>query len=722
MIIKEIRIKNFRSYYGDNNHFDFSDGLTLILGDNGDGKTTFFEALQWLFNTTIDRGSIDNVSEMRKSKLEIGESDEVSVYMSFEHDGEKSVEKSFSVERTGNDTYKVGNISYRGYEANGTEREAVNGKVLIDRYYDAFIQRFSMFKGESELDVFDNSAALKELVDKFSDIRKFDVLVENTTKFEEKSNAAYTKEMKSDAKVSKEANELDFKIKRVGEDIANLKSDIKDKQTSYDVFSNRLTQLEQNQETSQRYRDIQNRLKTQEEKAIRLRGQIGSVDYSHALLDKMWILCAFSPILNEFQQKCSALSREKRKQERDFDKQQAAAFAKLETIKEVQGALINGATELPWYLPDQETMEEMLRDHICKVCGRTVEDNSEAYHFMVHKIEEYKAHVEAKLKREQEKQSLEEQSLFKNDYIEELHSFSISLSGNQEAKISSIALEIKDRLELVDRLKEDLKVVEGKIQDIVDEKARLLIQAGNVSESLLESQYNDIKGLFEQKNRAEVRLTELNGELKLKMEQLKELQERLDALNPASSKVKTLRDVHRVLEEIARAFQNAKKENLRRFLAEMEERANRYVAALSANDFHGEIRLIQTADDSTEIHLFSSNGTEIKKPSGSQRTVMYISVLFAISDFTQQKREEDYPLIFDAATSSFGDSKEGEFYNVISNVKKQCIIVTKDFITKGEVRKNDIQGLECPVYRIKKANGFDANNMATIRTIVEKLK
>ena len=50
-------------------------------------------------------------------------------------------------------------------------------------------------------------------------------------------------------------------------------------------------------------------------------------------------------------------------------------------------------------------------------------------------------------------------------------------------------------------------MVEGKIQDIVDEKARLLIQAGNVLESLLESQYNDIKGLFEQKNRAEVRLT-----------------------------------------------------------------------------------------------------------------------------------------------------------------------------------------------------------------------
>ena len=58
MIIKEIRIKNFRSYYGDNNRFDFSDGLTIIIGDNGDGKTTFFEAIQWLLNTVIDSSSL----------------------------------------------------------------------------------------------------------------------------------------------------------------------------------------------------------------------------------------------------------------------------------------------------------------------------------------------------------------------------------------------------------------------------------------------------------------------------------------------------------------------------------------------------------------------------------------------------------------------------------------------------------------------------------------
>lgn len=96
MIIKDIIIKNFRSYYGENK-FEFSDGLTLVIGDNGDGKTTFFEALQWLFATMVEDNSIDNASEMRKSKLEIGESDEVYVAMTFDHDGEKSIEKFFSL-------------------------------------------------------------------------------------------------------------------------------------------------------------------------------------------------------------------------------------------------------------------------------------------------------------------------------------------------------------------------------------------------------------------------------------------------------------------------------------------------------------------------------------------------------------------------------------------------------------------------------------------------
>ena len=722
MIIKEIRIKNFRSYYGDNNRFEFSDGLTVIIGDNGDGKTTFFEALAWLLNTSVEKGVAENISEMRKSKMGTGVVDEVSVFMEFEHNGLKSVEKSFAFERLENGTFRIGSLQYRGYETNGFEREAVNGKSLIDRCYDAFIQRFSMFKGESELNVFDNPAALKDLVDKFSDIRKFDQLVEFTRSFETKAEKAYMSEMRSDKKVAEKSRDLESKITRLSADLTITRQDIADKRQSVETFGKRLTELEDNQEASQRFKDLQLRLKTQEEKRNKIMAIISAVNYSHALLDRYWILAPFTPILKAFQEKIAVLSREKRKQDREFERTKAIEIGKLEAFKELQGALVNGTTELPWYLPNQETMEDMINDHICKVCGREAPEGSEAYAFMVRKLEEYKRHTEAKIARDASKKEIADSTLFPHEYIERLHNLSQSLSGMREAEVAGYAQDIADRQELVTARKADLAKIEDKINDLKEEKTRLLINVGNLSEAALEKEFNDIKGLFDQKERATQRLAVLETQLSYQERQMAELKKELNELDPESSQVKVMKEVHNVLEEIAKAFAQAQKDNLNRFLQELEAKANDYLVSLSAADFHGQVRLIHTANDSTEIKLYSSNGAEIKKPSGSQKTVMYISVLFAISDFTQEKRDEDYPLIFDAATSSFGDSKEEDFYNVIDKINKQCVIVTKDFIEKGRLNEAAINGLTCAVYRIKKAPNFDPANMATIRTLIEKVR
>lgn len=721
MIIKEVIIKNFRSYYGENK-FSFSDGLTLIIGDNGDGKTTFFEALQWLFTTMLENNSIDNASEMRKSKLEIGESDEVMVSMTFEHDGEKSIEKYYSFERTSDNNFKTSKITFRGYEDKPSGREAVDGKQLIERCFDSFIQRFSMFKGESTLNVFQNAAALKELVDKFSDVKKFDDLVRLTSEFEEKSNAAYLKECRSDKRISSQAKSLELQLQHIGSDINAINTEIREKKASVDVFSTKLEELAQNKETTERYNELSDRLKNLQEQANKNKARISAVDKNTALLDKQWILCAFPSILDEFKKKSQEASREKRKQEKAYLEEKAKKVGKIEAINEVRGLLEGDIPELPWYLPDQETMEDMIHDHVCKVCGSPAPEGSPAYEFMVNKLNEYKKHVAAKLKIDEEKAKIEEKQLFVSDYVEEIHNLSIRLGGSTQSEIANYSIEIADRLALEDRWRNDLKVLEEKIQDTADDKARLLIQAGNVSEELLQKDFKDIKGMFDQKGRAEKRLVELEGELKQLKIQEQELRNTFNELNPQSGQVKVYRDVHRIIEEISKAFKNAKNENLRRFLADLEECANTYLSKLSAQDFHGEIRLRKTAEDSTEIKLYSSNGTEIKNPSGSQETVMYMSVLFAISDFTDQKRDENYPLIFDAATSSFGDSKEEGFYNVIDKLKKQCIIVTKDFITKGKVRLNEIDALTCSVYRIKKAENFDSKNMETIRTIVEKIK
>lgn len=721
MIIKDIVIKNFRSYYGENK-FTFSDGLTLVIGDNGDGKTTFFEALQWLFETMVERNTIDNASEMRKSKLEIGESDEVYVSMTFDHDGEKRIEKSYTFTRTSDTSFSTSKIDFRGYQTSMSGRELVDGKLLMNRCFDSFIQRFSMFKGESTLNVFQDRTALKELVDKFSDVRKFDDLVSLSAEFEEKSNAAFLKECRSDKKISNEAKSLELQLQRLSADIFNKKNDIKDKRTSVSVFSTKLDELAQNKEITEKYNDVNERIKNLNERILKLKANISNVDKNTALLDKQWILCAFPSILSEFKKKSQEFSRLKRKLDKEFLEEQAKKAGKLEALEEVRGMLNSGIPELPWYLPDQETMEEMIHDHVCKVCGSPAPEGSPAYEFMVNKLNVYKKHLEDKLKLETAKPEIEEKVLFKYNYVEEIHNLGIRLGGSTEADVVKIATDIEDRLALEEKFRADLQNLEEKKQETEDDKARLLIQAGNVSEELLQKDFSDIKSMFEQKGRAEQRLVILEKELEELTEQESEMRKRFNELNPQNGLVKVYRDVHRVLEEIAKAFKNAKKENLRRFLAALEECANDYLVKLSAKDFHGEIHLCQTVEESTEIKLFSSNGSEIKNPSGSQETVMYMSVLFAISDFTVLKRDENYPLIFDAATSSFGDSKEEGFYNVIDKLNKQCIIVTKDFITKGQLRIHDIDNLTCGVYRIKKADNFDSKNMATIRTIVEKVK
>lgn len=721
MIIKDIVIKNFRSYYGENK-FTFSDGLTLVIGDNGDGKTTFFEALQWLFETMVERNTIDNASEMRKSKLEIGESDEVYVSMTFDHDGEKRIEKSYTFTRTSDTSFSTSKIDFRGYQTSMSGRELVDGKLLMNRCFDSFIQRFSMFKGESTLNVFQDRTALKELVDKFSDVRKFDDSVSLSAEFEEKSNAAFLKECRSDKKISNEAKSLELQLQRLSADIFNKKNDIKDKRTSVSVFSTKLDELAQNKEITEKYNDVNERIKNLNERILKLKANISNVDKNTALLDKQWILCAFPSILSEFKKKSQEFSRLKRKLDKEFLEEQAKKAGKLEALEEVRGMLNSGIPELPWYLPDQETMEEMIHDHVCKVCGSPAPEGSPAYEFMVNKLNVYKKHLEDKLKLETAKAEIEEKVLFKYNYVEEIHNLGIRLGGSTEADVVKIATDIEDRLALEEKFRADLQNLEEKKQETEDDKARLLIQAGNVSEELLQKDFSDIKSMFEQKGRAEQRLVILEKELEELTEQESEMRKRFNELNPQNGLVKVYRDVHRVLEEIAKAFKNAKKENLRRFLAALEECANDYLVKLSAKDFHGEIHLCQTVEESTEIKLFSSNGSEIKNPSGSQETVMYMSVLFAISDFTVLKRDENYPLIFDAATSSFGDSKEEGFYNVIDKLNKQCIIVTKDFITKGQLRIHDIDNLTCGVYRIKKADNFDSKNMATIRTIVEKVK
>lgn len=719
MIIKSLTINNFRSYYGENK-FEFTSGLTLIIGDNGDGKTTFFDALKWLLDPALEKADINNISEMRKSELEVGEVETVSVSMMFEHNGEKMIEKSFTVERASETKYNTRSFSFRGFESRGAERFQVSGKSLIVRCFDSFIQRYSMFKGESTLNVFDDPDALKMLVDKLSDIREFDKYVEMTEEFEAKSSAAYEKECKNDKKTEKEAHSLEIQKQDVSFRISNIRKDIREVEKSADLFSSKIDILEKNQEASERYQELKKLIQAREEEVHQWKGRISAQNFNVNLLDQLWILAPFTPIFKQFREKASAFSKEKRRLNDVFIAQKAKEEGRKEILDEFK-SLANGISRLPWNLPDEGTMQEMIDDEVCKVCGRPAPKGSDAYEFMVEKLNIFRKHLEITEKAEEEKPQTEE--LFVGGHIEEIHNLSIALGGDKAAKISKLTNTVYGTLGLLDTFKKQLSKAEEKLQNALDDKTRLLIQTEGVSEEQLDLDFHNLKGFFEQKGKAEKKLVELREELKQAQEEKHNIEEKYDNLNPGGSMAKVYQRVHIILRNIAAAFKESKEMNLTRFLAEIQSLANNYLERLNTQDFHGIIKLVRTSEETTEIRLLSSNGRTITDPSGSQLTTMYMSVLFAISDLTSNKKEEAYPLIFDAPTSSFGGMKESGFYNIIDSLKKQCIIVTKDFLDEyGQIEEARVNQLTCTVYRIKKQEGFNKDDLSTVRTTITAIK
>lgn len=723
MKLNKIIIKNFRSYYGEN-YFELSDGLTLVIGDNGDGKTTFFEALEWLFDTSRDNKSESNISEMRKAEMEIEDSDEVSVTMSFEHRGEKEISKKFIFEKDINGAIRTRDFSFVGYEIVGSERYRRDGKILLESCFDTVVRRYCLFKGERELNVFDNNTALKTLVDTFSGIKQFDNLVELTSYFEQQSDNLVTKELKKDKKQEAVIKRLESELSKVQSAISDVRHDISIKEKAVSDYETRLRVLEENQDACENLQNINARIEQKRIEQRKLMGYI-NLDYNAMLLDDMWILRAFPPILSEYQKKVAALSREKRKLQKAEDERIAIEKGKQEAIQEIQ-KLANDATPLPWNLPDKETMQEMIDDEICKVCGRPAKKGSDAYNFMVNKLNEYLDHIRKKSEISQQQDPVK--PLFENTYINELHTRSIQLSGDTEQELIMLATVIADRLAFVQSRKQDLERVNKDLIEDEDAKMQLLIQTPDLTEEMLIKNFKDFKGLSDSSKRASLDLQELKHELEELEAQKQDLKEQQNQIVPSNGIVRVYQKVHIALERIMKAFEAAKDRNVAEFIQTLEEQANIYLKKLNADDFRGVIKIKRTADGSARINLYSSNDTLIANPGGAQKTTMYMSVLFAISKITTLKRDEDYPLIFDAPTSSFGDFKEDIFYNIIDNIDKQCIIFTKDLLRynreteKRELDFDKINQLSCSVYRIQKSPGYDEEDLSTIRTITERIK
>ena len=710
MIIRKIEIENFRSYYKSNS-FELNNGLNLIIGSNGDGKTTLFEALEWLFRTDgTMKMDTKFISQKRVDELEYKESDNVRVAMTYEHKGNiKTLEKTFRFTKNLDGNVGTSNYSYTMFDCNDVERIPMDGNTF-DFDLPSDIRRYTMFKGESNLDVFQTSNALKMLVETFSDVKDFETYFNFMNKATVWSEEARDNAQKIDKKNSDKIKNLKSRIDRENALLKDIESEISTKENEAINFNSLLKSIEQSKEASKLLVAVNRRIETLEKKRAETRARIDE-NYTVKLLDDFWVLLGFAPIAEEYSSKISKIDQKSRSLLQNY--LMSAGAEKL--IKKMQKT---DFVPLPVHIPGQKIMQEMLDEEVCKICGRKAPKHSEAWEFMLQRLEEYKESLRAD-------EDDEIPPFYVNKYVDELQKRDTTLNDNLSL-ITKMKRQIQTVVSLNNRLHDEVKKIEDNLNVEYEQKKRILAQADGLSEEQLLSNYEKVSNWIDQKKNAENRVNLLKGERSKHLVFLENAQNELSSLAEGTSAA-IYAKAAQIIRQISEAFRNAKETNKKRLLHSIEDEANTFLEKLNSNDFKGTIRILEKANGQGEAVLMNNDNTRIFNPNTALRTTYLMSVLFAIGKLSAERGNTQFPLIFDAPTSSFTDAKESEFFDVISRLNKQVIIVTKSFLkesAKGEVvlDMSRIQEIEGSIFRIEKQRPFNDKVLGTIRTIITKIK
>lgn len=719
MIIKNITIQNFRSYYGFNS-FDIGDKLTLIIGSNGDGKTTFFEALEWLFDTSgvLPKADQKFISKKKAAELIAGNAETVKVSMTYVTNGSKRItEKSFKFSKDHSGEISVSRFEYILHFQNGVENEYKEGESAIrmfDRDFSPYVRKYSLFKGEQELNIFNNKDAMKYLVETFSQVRDFDPYIKFMKEATRFSGQAYDAAVKSDKKNSKEADKYRALINCEEQYIHDYTEERRTKISEAQNFQALLDDMERNKDASSQLKDVNERLDSlrsmKAEKLNRL-----NENYTFRLLDEMWILMGFQPVAEEFRVKVSELDRARRKMQSEYDRKVGAE----RLASQIQNELCQGHVPLAINVPDENTMREMLDEEICKVCGRPAPKGTDAYNYM-------KQRLDAFLSATKEVEEEEVPDLFEHDFIRELNAH-YNVMHNNTNFLRNLDGFIERTLISNFQAHREIDKIEADIEKTEESKKKILAQTDGLSEEQLMAAYHDIStwftARFEAENRSKILANEIEKHKTL-LDGYKEEYKKISQDSVAALYGRTDDALNKIMD----AFNRAKSKNRRDFLDQLETTANDYLEMLNKGDFRGSARIVEKPDESAEIVLVDVDGTRIYNPNTALKTTMYMSLLFAVSKLTTIKHDDDYPLIFDAPTSSFTAAKESDFFSVVGEIQKQTIIVTKSFLKEKEdnksilvLDKERLQAIPANKYRIEKKTPFDDRDLSTIQTTVTRL-
>ena len=739
MFIEKITIKNFRSYYGVKT-FNFKEGLNLVIGANGDGKSTFYDALTWAFSDSDGRiGSsvLPNeaqISAKLLNRMKPGDEDEVRVQV-YLCDGEehKAIYKRFKVKLEQNGKVTISNwMHHCKLEKMDTKDDDDFQATTLLAGYDWFpplVRKYSMFQGEGSLKIFKETDNLRNLVTLFSNIKDLSPIKDFVRFAKEASGKAVDRQVSKNDSQQRELkllrigrDTLETQLRKAKERLAILQKTLESKEKELESVESIMADIE----TVHDFKEKINR------KKLDISGKEKELDenYVDKMMSDMWILAGFRPIIEQFIEKMNNVSQQKTQFINVYHMQKGERMAQKNAEAKAREELKKQIMGLPWYIPDTKTMESMLKSHRCFVCNREMSEHDDAYRFMKKRLDQALSILSEKNIPEENEEEMPYPFPYSN--IDEIHTKAIEMHRHSRilTEIPTIYSQTDRKNKQVqselDLLRSQLDSIEVKLRDYTAQNntgVDLYEMSDNISYWKTISQSKDVT-MVEIHKLTEVDIPKIEKDYKNACEVY---EKELKKVGNTSS----IEDLNLMLSRLEDVLTRIENNLYERITSSINLLGNKFLQMLNVDDFTGELILARNKQlEKFSLDLYNADGEPIKTPNTSLETTMYVSALLAISELTKKQfGNRDYPMIFDAPTSSFDTGKEKQFYEMFSkNIKKQVIIVTKSYLLKNSrtgdfmLDEEGLKKIECPIYRIQKLTGFDKKDLSTIDTQIIKIK
>jgi len=702
MIIEKIDIENFMCYAGTNS-MEFTEGINVIIGDNGYGKSKLYDAFYWVMydqvfvpekkefqNTKCVKSKI--ISDKVKAETKDGRVS-ASVSITF-HNMEK--DNVFILERKYYITIKDGLV----IESNDSEFTVMkkdlsylNAKMVTDEdekrrivsnILPSHIKDYLWFQGEQVESIidFNKQDSLTKAINVLSSIKRYDELIEIAASAAKSGNSEYDREVKRLSKDLNKSEQLENQKKQIESTIYDLVQDETEAKENLSRAEEKAESLLSKFSDATKITEIKQRKTSIIEQLNSLNDSLNEeqTSFHRKMFRNKWVLKGTEFLHDEYSSKYSAYENTKLKKAADI---KAINDLELELQKKLQ-------TRLPIDVPEPIYVQKMLEEERCLVCDRVAKRDSEAWNKIKELIDRTKDHSKTKVSEITTLQNF-------SDDFKRLYHNGLALTH----RITEIDTDITETLEKINDINGKIRQVNNEMKKVEDELQKLVSetsQSAEDAESIMAEfsiQNNYVKKFTETVIRITQQIEHYRRNLNSINDQLKDLVtgeipkwliEKKQILNDFNEIATSTRD---------RVFSN--------LIAQLEKEANNHYTAMTSGNksTRGQIKLRKLPNGNFMPEITDLNGNPLLGSNTSNLILVKLSAIMAIiSAKSNDGIVSFYSLITDAPTSVFGEDYTIGFCKTVSKVYRQSIIMSKEFYNNQALRTELMTNSEIKIGKV----------------------